>query len=400
MMAMSDQIMLEFYMNNYLWIFLQSTNNLSNAVISIFLSIFVWQKTGSIDYLFLFFLALFLTIPVSGFIGSYITEKFNFKTPVLISFMSQILLLFFAVNYSNYLIDNPILFGLINGVSIGFYAVPRNAVFQLMNKDSISASNSLLSVIGGLISLSVPVVGSLWISRIGNYNGIFILAGISILLGFVVNFFIKYPKSNGMFDVLVYKQFAKNKDFIKVIFLRFLDGIKGGIEWAFMGVITLGLIGGDLEKWGILNFFASLVGIGSGLFYMKVISKGYDKPALYLSSILYTFFGIFLLVSFGLVNFVFYLFGTTITSSFIGSAVSKLWSDVFDESGGGSYNSSEFFSILEIPLMLGRVIPIFILFFNQIDLSSKVNLGMLFILISTIPLLSTYVLQRTKALEV
>lgn len=400
MMAMSDQIMLEFYMNNYLWIFLQSTNNLSNAVISIFLSIFVWQKTGSIDYLFLFFLALFLTIPVSGFIGSYITEKFNFKTPVLISFMSQILLLFFAVNYSNYLIDNPILFGLINGVSIGFYAVPRNAVFQLMNKDSISASNSLLSVIGGLISLSVPVVGSLWISRTGNYNGIFILAGISILLGFVVNFFIKYPKSNGMFDVLVYKQFAKNKDFIKVIFLRFLDGIKGGIEWAFMGVITLGLIGGDLEKWGILNFFASLVGIGSGLFYMKVISKGYDKPALYLSSILYTFFGIFLLVSFGLVNFVFYLFGTTITSSFIGSAVSKLWSDVFDESGGGSYNSSEFFSILEIPLMLGRVIPIFILFFNQIDLSSKVNLGMLFILISTIPLLSTYVLQRTKALEV
>ncbi len=387
-------------MNNYLWVFLQSTNSLSNAVISIFLSIFVWQKTGSIDYLFLFFLALFLTIPVSGFIGSYITEKFNFKTPVLISFMSQILLLFFAVNYSNYLIDNPILFGLINGVSIGFYAVPRNAVFQLMNKDSISASNSLLSVIGGLISLSVPVVGSLWISRIGNYNGIFILAGISILLGFVVNFFIKYPKSNGMFDVLVYKQFAKNKDFIKVIFLRFLDGIKGGIEWAFMGVITLGLIGGDLEKWGILNFFASLVGIGSGLFYMKVISKGYDKPALYLSSILYTFFGIFLLVSFGLVNFVFYLFGTTITSSFIGSAVSKLWSDVFDESGGGSYNSSEFFSILEIPLMLGRVIPIFILFFNQIDLSSKVNLGMLFILISTIPLLSTYVLQRTKALEV
>lgn len=387
-------------MNNYLWIFLQSTNNLSNAVISIFLSIFVWQKTGSIDYLFLFFLALFLTIPVSGFIGSYITEKFNFKVPVLISFMSQILLLFFAVNYSNYLIGNPILFGLINGVSIGFYAVPRNAVFQLMNKDSISASNSLLSVIGGLISLSVPVVGSLWISRTGNYNGIFILAGISILLGFVVNFFIKYPKSNGMFDVLVYKQFAKNKDFIKVILLRFLDGIKGGIEWAFMGVITLGLIGGDLEKWGILNFFASLIGIGSGLFYMKVISKGYDKPALYLSSILYTFFGIFLLVSFGLVNFVFYLFGTTITSSFIGSAVSKLWSDVFDESGGGIYNSSEFFSILEIPLMLGRVIPIFILFFNQIDLSSKVNLGMLFILISTIPLLSTYVLQRTKALEV
>lgn len=168
-------------MNNYLWIFLQSTNNLSNAVISIFLSIFVWQKTGSIDYLFLFFLALFLTIPVSGFIGSYITEKFNFKVPVLISFVSQILLLFFAVNYSNYLIDNPILFGLINGVSIGFYAVPRNAVFQLMNKDSISASNSLLSVIGGLISLSVPVVGSLWISRTGNYNGIFILAGISIL---------------------------------------------------------------------------------------------------------------------------------------------------------------------------------------------------------------------------
>ena len=110
--------------------------------------------------------------------------------------------------------------------------------------------------------------------------------------------------------------------------------------------------------------------------------------------------GIFLLVSFGLVNFVFYLFGTTITSSFIGSAVSKLWSDVFDESGGDSYNSSEFFSILEIPLMLGRVIPIFILFFNQIDLISKINFSMLFILISTIPLLSTYILQRTKALSI
>ncbi len=387
-------------MNQIVWILLQSSNSLSSTVISIFLSIFVWQKTGNMIYLFNFFLALFISIPLFGFIGSYITERNTFKIPVFLSFMSQMLLIFFAVRYSEYLIENPILFGLINSVSIGLYAVPRNAVFQLMNKENISAGNSLLSVIGGFVSLSIPIIGSFWISRTGNYNGIFALAGISILIGFILNFFIKFPKSNGTFDFGVYKQFLKNKDFLRIIFLRFLDGTKGGIEWAFMGVITLGLIGGDLEKWGILNFIAALVGIASGLFYMKVISKGYDKTALYISSVLYTFFGIFLLVEFGLLNFLVYLLGTTITSSFIGSAVSKLWSDIFVSSGGNEYNSSEFFLILELPLMVGRVVPIFLLYITGFDFNSKMYLGIIFMCISTVPLISTYLLQKTKAFGV
>ncbi len=386
-------------MNQFLWILLQSINNLSSTIVSIFLSIFIWQKTGNLDFIFRYFLSLFIFMPLFGFVGAILSEKFSFKYSFFISLISQFIFILFILKYSDYLIQNPVLFGVINSISIGLFAIPRNAAHQLMSRNNISGGNSLLSVIGGIISLSIPILGSYWISISGNYNGIFALAGIAILIGSIVNTLIIFPKSNGTFDFLIYKQFIATSDFIKILILRFFDGLKNGIEWAFMGIIILGLIGGDLNKWGIVNFMASLAGILSGMFYMRIISKGYDKPTIFIASILYTLFGILLFAKFDLINFFIYMVGTTITSSFIGSASSKLWSDVFKESGGNEYNSNEFYSLLEIPLMFGRIIPIFLLFYFNLNLNSKLILGILFLFISTIPLLSTYVLQKTKAFK-
>ncbi len=156
------------------------------------------------------------------------------------------------------------------------------------------------------------------------------------------------------------------------------------------------LTNGDISKWGYLNFTTAGVAIIAGLIYSKFISNKFDAPALYLFSILYTFFGLFILIEFNLFNFVLYFIGTSISGVIISSGVSKLWSDVFNTSGGDEYSSSEFFSFLELPVMVGRIIPFILLYVYNFDLDSKIVLGVLFLFISTLPLLSTYILQKTR----
>ncbi len=77
-------------MNSFLWILLQSMNSISSTIVSIFLSIFVWQETGDINFIYLYFLGLFVSIPFFGIIGAIISEKINFKLPFLISFLVPI----------------------------------------------------------------------------------------------------------------------------------------------------------------------------------------------------------------------------------------------------------------------------------------------------------------------
>lgn len=370
-------------------------NSISSTIVSIFLSIFVWQKTGDINFIYLYFLGLFVSIPFFGIIGAIISEKVNFKLPFLISFLTQVIFLYFVVNKSDFLIANPVAFGILNSIAIGFFAIPRNSLYQILNKENISGGNAVLSVIYSIVGLAVPLAGSYWLAQTGNYKLIFLIAGLSILVCAVLLFFIKLPKSDGKYELSLVLKFLRVGDYRKIIFLRFIDGFKNGIEWGLFGIIMFNLTNGDISKWGYLNFATSGVAIFAGILYSKFIANKYELPTLYIFSILYTFFGLFMLINFNLINFLVYFIGTAISGVFISSSVSKLWSDVFSTSGGNEYSSSEFFSFLELPVMIGRVIPFAILYIYNYDLDSKLVLGVLILFISIIPLISTYILEKT-----
>ncbi len=213
-------------MNHILWVLLQTMYSVASTIIGIFLSIYVWQKTGDINYIYIYFLSLFVFIPVFGLIGAMLSERINFKLPFLISFAAQIVFLYFVVNNSDFLISNPFMFGMLNSISIGFFAIPRNSLYQIMNKDNISGGNAILSVIYSLIGLTVPLLGSYWLAQTGNYKLIFGIAGVSIVLCALILLFLNLPKSNGKYEFNLIANFLKLGDYRKIVLLRFIDASK------------------------------------------------------------------------------------------------------------------------------------------------------------------------------
>lgn len=387
-------------MSNLFWLLFQLFNSLSSSITGLFLSVYIWQKTGNLQFIYIYFLSLFVVIPVFGLIGSLISKKYSFKIAFLMSSLSSILFMYFIIKYPEMLISSPLLFGILNGLSVAFYAIPRNSLFQILNKENISSGNSILNSLGSIISLVVPTLGSFSIYYFSSYNFLFLISITSLFIGLIFMLFIKLPDFKNQFDIRFLKTFNKNNDFKKLMSLYFLNGVKGGIEWPLMGIILLNLIGGNLQNWGYLNSLSAFIGIVMGFVYSKFFSNRNDKALLYLSSILYSVFGMFLIVNFDLLNFAIFLLGTTITSSLIGPSFSKLANDVFVEVSSDDSNSSEFYFFTEVPLMLGRILSLGSLYALNVNLESKMVLGIIFFALSFLPLLSTYVIQKTSVFKV
>lgn len=382
------------------WLIFQLFNSLSSTILGLFLSIYVWQKTGSLEFIYLYHLALFISIPFFGLLSGFLSNKYSFKYSFFVSIITQVLFLYLIISNPDLLIKNPVIFGLISSFSIAFYAISRNSLFQILNKENISGGNSILNSLGSIISLSVPLLGSWSVILTGGYNLLFWIALFSLVLSLFFNFILRIPEGGSKFDLSIIQKFSKTNDFNKLQLIYFLNGIKNGIEWPLMGVILLNLIGGDLNNWGFVNSLAATIGIMIGFVFSKYLSNRFEKPTLYLSSILYTVFGTFLFINFNLTNFLIFILGTTITSNVIGPSFSKLVNDVYQEITIDGNNTTEFYYISEIPLNIGRVLSLGILFFFNFDLNSKVVLGLMLFLISSIPFVSTYIIQKTKVFSV
>lgn len=376
------------------WFAVQFLQNWAWTIGNLFLSIFIWEKAGSLSFLYKYFLSLFIFIPISGFIGALISDRLSIKYSFISSFLLDIGILSLASLDPDLFLGKPIIFGALNGTAIGLYAIPSNvSMLSLFSKD-ISSAAARLGSLSGINALLIPLIGSFWVYITGSYKGIFLLGSIALVLAILILLNMNFPKAEKSWSWIRLGKFLKYRDFRMLCFFWFLSGLKHGLMWSVFGVVLLKLIGGEITGWGVMNFAAALLGIVSGIAYSKFIAGKQDASVLILSSLLYTTLGIMLIADFSLVSFTAFFLGTRLMQTFIGSAATLLESDVLRNSGESSSTSYEYYTFLEIPLAIGRFVPVFVLFILNSELEKNIILVSIFFVVSTVPLMSTYVLQQ------
>lgn len=381
-------------MNLSFWFGMQYFQNLAWNISNLFLSVYIWQNTTDPNFLYLYFISLFIAIPLAGSLAAIVSSRWSHKPNFTFSFILNSLLLFLVAKNSEIFLDFPVLFGVINGISIGVYSVASNSTKQSMFRGGVSKTTAKLSSASSLNSLAVPLIGAFIISKLENYSVVFVLGAISLLISTILVVFVNFSASVG--SQTEKSNFWKYSDFWKLNLFSFVWGLKSGLEWSVFGIVILKLVGGEIVSWGVINFSAAVTGIAAGLIYSKYLAGKEDPLALIISSVGYTVLGIFLVSDYGLTNFVLYFLGSTVTSTFIGSSVTRLFSDVYSNISGGfeGIGTDKYYAILEYPLALGRVLPVAVLYMFQSDLNHNFVLVTIFFVVSTVPLVSTYIFQN------
>jgi len=380
------------------WFYMQYFQNLAWTASSLFLSVFIWQKTGSTEYLYKYYLANFAAIPVFGLLGAFASRNLSAKFGFVSSYLTNIFLLGCAAYATNTFLAMPVFFGLVNGAAIGLYSVASNATKQLLFSENVSAATARLSSVTGLNSLLVPLLGSFVVAKYGNYNVVFMVGASSLVLALMFAFSIKFGSGGENRGTVSVAMLWKSSDFRKLVFFSFLWGIKSGLEWTVFGVVILKLVGGEIASWGIVNFLAALVGIVSGLVYSKMFAGRADALALVFSSVVYTALGMFLISEYSLVSFVLYFWGSAVVSTFISSSTTRLFADVYKDTDiSARVSLDNYYATLEWPLAVGRMLPVWLLYSIKSSLGEDGVLFAIFFVVSTIPLICTFVFQRMKS---
>lgn len=383
-------------MNSISWLLLLAFNSIGSTLVDVFLGLFIWQKTFGLEYIYQYFIVLFLTIPAFSIFAGILSKNVSIKFTLFISFLTKILQILIVIYTPNIFLSEPKFFGLFSAFTIAMFCIPRNSIFQKLDSDKISRQGSIVGVVDTIVSLVIPVIGTYWISKTSSYSPIFVLAAAMYFLSMILDMFIKFPNNKEKINFSILHKFLKDGDLTKLFAVYFLNGLKNGLEWALMGLIVFILLNGNVLNWGLLKFLVSLICVIAGLIYAKILAGKYDKYALYFSSILYTFFGLFILMDFNFYYFVLFFVGTSLTSVFMNSAIYRLNSDVYSTFKSLGDYTLEFNAFTEIPLMLGRVIPLLILYTTKSDLESNVVLSLILFIISVIPLFNTYIIEKIK----
>lgn len=375
------------------WIVMESVRNFANSISTFFVSIYIWQNNNNLQSVLLYHLALFAGIPVFGLIGIYVSKKIGSKLTLLVSNIFQCLTIFSVLRFSDLLFTKPYLFGFLISIAIGLYSVTRNAVFsKLMANFKLSEVTAKLKSISALIGLLIPLIGAIWIYVSRSYNGIFILALVFYLITTFITFKINFAneqRSKGDFV-----QTLTQPDFLKLLKYFFLQGIKSGITWSVFGILILSFVNNNLPIWGTVNFSLGIIGITGGMIYSRYFAKNKNIFIFMLANLMVAASVVIFLGNYNLWSLIVFLVINELSDSFLISSSSPIISGIISESGEA--NLYEKYWLTEIPLSVGRMLPISILFFSSANLDYTPVIGLVFMVLGFVPIISSGVLRSTQ----
>lgn len=384
--------------NELKWSLFEILNNLSSSIQGLFLSLYFWENSKGTGVVLTYHIFLFLAIPFAGIIGSLLSKYLSSKISFIISAACKITVLGVALIYKDNLISEPELFGVLNGIAIGLYAIPRNITFQkVVSGERIGKTTAVITSISQVYEIVLPTLGALWIVKTGSYAGIFAFGIISPLLALLVLPFVTITKDSVLTSTATFfKTVSTNKDYLKLLLLYFVLGIKNGISWALFGGLIYFLVSKYLTYWGYINTGLSIVGITTGLFYAKFLADKKDAIVFNLVGIFYLSIALIFATNYTPLLFVPFLILHAISESLLTNSLSPLSTAIISEDSGYKEYISEYHSLKEIPLSLGRVIPLLILISFSSNLEHSVTLILLLLTVATTPFVAGYILQTTS----
>ena len=338
-------------------------------IISVFLgpflvAYFVSVSLENIYNLSLFNIFNYLFFCLFGMFAGYVTEKkgslFVFRIGIIMRFLCVLLIMGFGNNITTH-------YGFL-AFFLGFSSMFLNLPFNLYHTDVVqnferASFEFKINVIKSFVSVFVPLLLGFLISST-SYQLTALIILIFSVVQIVVSFYLKpLPKSDKVYDLLgSFKKSLKNKQEREMLYVEFLNGLifSDGVLGTIITILIMITFKSELHL-GIINSCVSLISLVFLFIYSKFYKGKNDKNVIICSGVI--LFLSMILFAFNVSNFtvIFYnvvlgIFGTGILTFAYGIRLFNLAKKKINNN-----EKTEYWSIREIVLNLGRVVGYYLL---------------------------------------
>ncbi|MBD3281008.1 hypothetical protein GF389_05860 [Candidatus Dojkabacteria bacterium] len=386
-------------------LFLTSNNLMwaGNYVFDVILAFFIWGESQNLNNLLVF--KLFWTIGIVGgaFSAVYLMVRLH---PIIIRIASFLLAVIFAVSILFLNVEGKfilILLGAIYGFKVGLGSQPYNLIYQmLIRPENRLFFSSLQSAIHNFVLIFFPFVVTQIIDITENYDIVFILAIILTILSIFPLFSgLKSYKNGKQRDKTdfsgAYQEIKQSKNLQNLLALKFIDGIQNGFEIAVFPVLGLYIVS-DVGSWGIVNTIFAVLTVFLYFTVAKKLSFKKAAPVFNVVAVVYSLVALLFGVYLTLELYLLFLIVLVLDRTLINTVYSAIDSKIVDRRVEETDHLDEYLTIAEIPLFLGRVVPLLglLLAGGQID---GVAMSLVLVLVAFLPMAMTYILGRIDILK-
>lgn len=378
------------------WLFVLGIFHAADFITNTFTNIFLWQETSSLLTIATYNLSIFITIPIVAILSCYLAQKINVKLVYNLAIFSYLIQCLTLIIFKTYIVNILVPFGIVSGLAIGFQSYAYNLITEEVTKEKREEFFGNHSALQNLLGLILPLLYSILVVKVTTYNSLFILALLLfILLGGTFYKFSVYRQQS----IFLFKEILKipgtNIDKIKIIWLKFLAGIQSGLTWSLTGIVLLSLLN-NLIRWSLFTTILTFISILGCYFYSHKISIGYSKYFFTAAALLFAFSCLVLAVEFSLYSLILFLIVNTFMGIVMSVNYDAIINDLIEEDTQIEKLKEEYHALLEIPLAVGRILPLLVILMLGINDSQNFLLRIVFLIIAPIPLFMMNVFTQTK----
>lgn len=370
-----------------LWFANQSLNQIVTIAANIFVGFYIWETTSDINKILEFNLGLFLLLPVGVLLSGLFAEYTSLKASFAASKILHVCYLTLLLTLGESLFSSVFTFGLLSGLITGLVLAPEEVVIAKIPQDDRNRLRGKLNALQRFFSIITPLGLAFLIDKSGaSFQIPFILAGLLVTFLLIFGLLVDFPALDNRFSLATIFSFPggnPEKNFLATS--SFLNGIKEGIHYSLIGILTLSFAG-SLINWSYINVSFALVAILLALIYNRFSFVSRPILSLGLGAVIFLAGSAYFAYDFSFAGILVYLAGLTLFDVFFGfgfnATTTKL--TALDVNTDKDLDNEYTFFIYLFQAM-GMVIPIAILYYLQIDLNDPLFFRVLLVAVSLIP---------------
>ncbi len=368
------------------WIIAQTLSEVVTISTTIFVDFYIWETTHNFQTLLEYNLGLFIALPVGALIAGFLSEYASLKVGYIFSKLIQICFLTLLLVIGPLLFSSIFIFGILSGLVVGIVLSPEEVInIKLPDQQALSIVTTIGRAKKIVIILIPPLFAYLVERNSNSFNLPFIIAiGVTLLI-LALAPLVDFPGSDETFSLLsILKIPGTNPEKGLLVKASFLHGIKLGLHYSLIGVLTLSFVG-SLVKWSFIAVALAVFSIILTSVYRRLSIARDSLLSLGLAAIIFLLGSGYFVYNFSLVGILVYLTGLTFFDTFFGFGFAAAIKDLSQLDGNEKDLKSEYVFLETLFASFGMILPIATLSWLKLDLANPIVFQILIIIIGLIP---------------
>jgi len=370
--------------------------SVGDVVANTFINFYLWENTKDFSVLLRYNIFLFAFIPLGALLFGYIAKKISLKLSYSLGILMYSAQLLLIILKGLDVLNIVVLFGFISGIASGAHTLSFNTINQKITKpENREKYFGFQNAITSLIRLITPPTLALVVSYTGSYNKIFGPAVLIFVIASILGFLIKADVRHGKFNMEEILRFPGTNIDKNIIFNSLIvSGIRSSLVITLLPIITLVIVGG-LINWGTLTLLLTSFSVLASYLYGKFIDVKSSKYSLLLVSLVFFASSLYFTLYFNLPSLVAFSIVLMILEIVLIVSFESHIDNLTEQDNQIDNLITEYNVFTEIPLAIGRLIPLMTLYFLDVSLSRDVYLRISFLVLGILPILMLSTLAKS-----